>query len=476
MNRELIRSVIKVIAALLLIAPGGLTQAGKPRVVKNIIVMIGDGMGFNQVWATDMFDKGTTGSQLFEKFPIHYAMSTYPTGGDYDPAQAWSNFYYVIGGVTDSAAAATAMSTGRKTYDGGIGMIGADQAGAVRGRHAVEYAEAQGMATGVVSTNFFSDATPAGFVAHNVFRDNTYEIAQEMLGGSDVDVIMGAGHPDYDDNGQYRPGGTYNYVGGQANWNALVNGTLSVKDADHNGLADDRWTMVESKEQFENLATTATPPKRVCGVARVCHSLQWFRYDARGTDPANYREDPPYAVALNTGVPTLVTMARGALNVLSQDPDGFFVMIEGGSIDWACHNNQKGRLIEEVLDFDHAVEAVAAWVETHSNWQETLLIVTADHENGHLWGENSNPAFDPLENYGVGHLPGMKYNATYHTNTLVPFFAKGPAAVEGMVRERANQADPVRGLYLDNAELGQMLNGVIYGFLVPVELSGFRAE
>ena len=92
---------------------------------------------------------------------------------------------------------------------------------------------------------------------------------------------------------------------------------------------------------------------------------------------------------LNTTVPGLATMTEGALNVLDNDEQGFFLMVEGGAIDWAAHANQTGRTIEEEIDFNKAVDAVIYWVQRNSNWSETVLIVTGDHETGTLYGPGS---------------------------------------------------------------------------------------
>jgi len=203
---------------------------------------------------------------------------------------------------------------------------------------------------------------------------------------------------------------------------------------------------VQTRSDFQALMSGETPA-RVCGIPQVAKTLQQLR--GGNADAA------PYAVPMNNNVPTLPEMALGALNVLDEDPDGFFLMIEGGAIDWASHSNQSGRMIEEQLDFTHAVEAVVSWVEEHSNWQETLLVVTADHETGYLWGPGSNPNWRPLVNNGAGVVPGMTWYTTIHTNSLVPVYAQGAAgqSLAGL----ANQIDPVRGAYLDNAELGAWL-------------------
>ncbi len=86
------------------------------------------------------------------------------------------------------------------------------------------------------------------------------------------------------------------------------------------------------------------------------------------------------------------------------------------------------RLIEEQISFDQAVSAVVDWVNANSNWGETLLIVTGDHETGYLWGPGSNPTWEPLVNNGADMMPGMAFNSGNHTNSLVHLYAKGDDA------------------------------------------------
>ena len=148
-------------------------------------------------------------------------------------------------------------------------------------------------------------------------------------------------------------------------------------------------------------------------------------------------------------------MTKAALNILDDDPDGIFLMVEGGAVDWASHANQSGRLIEEQIDFDNAVEAVVDWVQRNSNWGETLLVVTGDHECGYLTGPGSDPSWEPVVNNGEGALPGLEWHSGNHTNSLIPFFAKGDAA--RLLRYFADKLDPVRGPYLDNSEMGAAL-------------------
>jgi alkaline phosphatase len=118
-------------------------------------------------------------------------------------------------------------------------------------------------------------------------------------------------------------------------------------------------------------------------------------------------------------------------------------------------------MIEEQIDFDNAVQAVVDWVQANSNWGETLLIVTGDHETGYLTGpmDISNPVWVPVVNNGAGVVPGMQWNFGEHTNQLVPFYAKGDDG--RWFKKAATFIDPVRGRYIDNTDIA----GVIFQLL-----------
>jgi len=443
------RTWVFVLACLFVGAAAAQVEQARP---KNIVVMISDGCGYNQIAATGLFCEGKADAAVYHTFDVKLAVSTFPANGSYEPDKAWQDFDYVKTNYTDSAAAATALATGVKTDSGVLGM----NADLEPVPNVVERAETLGKATGVVSSVLFTSATPAGFVVHNKSRNDFGRIGADMTLKSQVDVIMGAGHPLFDGYGRLRPGGDFQYVGAPGVWwNAMRQGTAGADvDADHNGVMDDAWTAIETREEFQKLAT-GPAPKRVFGLTRVPMAGQQGRISDR--DPG---DDLPDQVPFIMSIPTLSEMTAGALNVLDDDPDGFFLMIEGGAVDLAGHRNQAGRMIEEQRDFDEAVKTVVEWVEATSNWNETLVIVTADHETGYLTVEKTveTPipwASLPLTVEKAGEMPKVRWNSGQHTNSLVPLFAKGPGA--NRLKARIVGEDPKRGPYIDNTAVGQLV-------------------
>ncbi|MBI9016056.1 MAG: alkaline phosphatase [Phycisphaerae bacterium] len=426
---------------------------------KNVILFISDGCGFNHVQVADYYQYGQEGQQSYEKFPVKLAAQTFPFGGSYDEAKAWSDFGYVKKSPTDSAAAATALSSGSKTQNGKLN-IGND------GNKMVvltDYFEKLNKSTGVVTSVMFAHATPAGFVAHNESRNNYLEISNEMINESPLEVIMGCGHPLYktketkkDEKADFNYNTVetnvltdkpdYKYTGSKETWENLLKGKAGA-DADNDGKADS-WTLIQDRNKIQKLATGDTP-KRLLAVPRSHSTLQQSRLGDNKADA--------FAVRLNENMPTLAEMTNAALNVLDNDPDGFFVMIEGGAVDWAAHGNQSGRVIEEMIDFNLAVDAAVKWVEKNSSWDETLIIVTADHETGYLTGLDSDkkPYFKPIKNNGKGKMPGFQWNSGGHTNSLVPVYAKGPGSK--MLKKSIIGKDPERGEYIDNTAISDTI-------------------
>ncbi len=515
------------------------THADRPaensdRPAKNVILMVADGAGFNTFDAAAMYlgrwDAQAQRSRLVYDGPgwVRYACTTYPlslvrvpfTAGNtrwrlpapgggtalelelrwnpaqspwlvYNPGKAWDTrallgisaagfrgYAWLRTTPTDSAAAATALGSGIKTYNGAINWSPADQP--LLGQTLAEIAKARGKAVGVITTVPWSHATPAGLGgAHNRSREAYAEIANEMLTAPYLDLIMGAGHPEFDNNGRpisppadktakrVEADKTANasppaskgaaklakretkYVGGPATWLLLRQGKHPAG-----------WRLIETPEEFQALAEGKGPPIepgpapriKLLGTAQVATTLQ----QGRGKYQAG---DTPFSQPRNPNVPSLATMAQAALRALSADTDGFYLAIEGGAVDWANHSNQPARMVEEQLDFLRAVEAVVQWVETHSRWDETLVIVTADHETGLIWGPQSDRvAFQPIVDRGEGHLPGLRYNATGHTNSLVPLYARGPGSqrfatlVDGQDPTAAAKWG-FSGQYVDNTDI-----------------------
>ncbi|ASJ20112.1 hypothetical protein BA700_12865 [Corynebacterium stationis] len=250
---------------------------------------------------------------------------------------------------------------------------------------------------------------------------------------SDLSVIMGAGHPLYDDSNNLRTTPAYEYIN-QPEFDALASG-------------ESDWEFMENNEQFEALANgEVAEGGKYFGIPQVASTLQQGR--------AGDENSTPYSDPMNDVV-DLPTMTTGALNVLGQDDDGFSVLIEGGAIDWTGHANQSAREIEEMQDFNASVDAAIEWVETNSNWEETLLIVTADHETGYLSGMNEPE--DGKWNVMAGDsstLPTHEWYSGNHTNQVVPFFFKGAGSEDIMGQVKGT--DPVRGDYIDNTDIAKL--------------------
>ncbi|MDP8244249.1 MAG: alkaline phosphatase [Candidatus Hinthialibacter antarcticus] len=415
---------------------------------KNVIIMIADGMGFLHTEAASLYRYGKTKGQIYWDFD-HYAVQTSSlnTKQGYDPNVVYDDFKNLLKDPTDSASSATALSTGVKTLNAMLGMTPDKK----HLRHIMEDAEEMGKATGVLTTVYFAHATPAGFIVHIDSRGKYKEVANQMLWDSKTDVIIGAGHPWYNDDGEkvggYQPDPfstplKYDRVGGLASWKKILDGTPGA-DADGDGEPD-AWTLVDSKQDFRALASKKSGlPKRLFGLAPLYSTLQQSR--------SGNQFLPPYEEALISASPTMTELMAAALNVLNQDEDGFVLMAEGGAVDWASHGNQPGRMIEEQIDFDRAIEYTVAWVEKHSSWDETALLITADHECGYLCGPGSDPTWQPLFSYGAGKMPGMEFHSGGHTNQLVPLFVKGAGTEK--YKDKVIGKDPVHGPFIDNTSI-----------------------
>ena len=345
---------------------------------KNVILMVSDGIGFNGWLAADYYE-GKAGQQSYQitrpdgTEPRVYGLAhsalnlidadgnVLPSGSDiaeasgaveqgYDPTSRWERFentmlndFAPMGEsyttYTDSAAAGTALMTGRKTANGRINL---DWSGEHEFQTIAQIAMAEDRAAGSIASVMISHATPAAAIAHNVSRNNYAEIFNEMA-ASDLDVIMGAGHPLYDNSGSaFTPeeDSAYQFVGGQETLAALTS------EEGLNGFA-----FVDAKSDFEALASGEDLPQKVIGVARAGATLQALREDLSDADT-------PSGMAKNEAVPDLATMTLGALLYsglirLATDP-------ERGTDGMKVIQHIAGVLVETYLVFDEPDQAMDA--------------------------------------------------------------------------------------------------------------------
>src|SRR5690625_2668523 len=242
-------------------------NAGGPR---NVIYLIGDGMGVNQIDSGSLYEHGTSGYQfsadpasgeiepvpgevdpVYQDFPVQEAVATYQHGNTYDSEATWSDFSHALDSHTDSAAGGTALASGIRTFNGAIGV---DSCGRPV-ETVTELASERGMATGVVTSVPFSHATPASFSAHNPSRHNYQAIAQEMISETDLDVIMGTGHPYFDGDGQEREDPDFEYID-EAAFDELSNGETG-------------FSYISDRAAFADLSTAEQTPERLFGLAEV---------------------------------------------------------------------------------------------------------------------------------------------------------------------------------------------------------------
>lgn len=465
--KKLNRLAAATLIALSVSSPILANEAAKP--AKNVILLISDGAGMETWNAASYYRHGALGREVYDKFDVKLFSATHPLNTStkptksgqesvkFDSAKLWDtqksdNTYkgklgnydgyfqgydYARTDFTDSAAAATALASGYKTYNNAINWSNDD----TRLKHIGEYVVESGRALGVVSSVQWSHATPAGFLAHNINRNNYAEIAKEVVDSGLATVVMGAGHPYYDNNGKKvepKDEKAFRFVGGKATWDKLTSGNSD-------------YQLIESKQDFLALAENRFDFKgkqKILGTTQTANTIQFSRTGVTAGD-------------LLDNQPDLSTMTQGALNVISKNPQGFFLMVEGGAVDWAAHANNLPRLIEEQIDFNLAVETAVKWVEKNSSWDETLLIVTTDHGNGLLQGPDSNnEIYSPVINQGAGALPLVRWHTDNHTRELVPVYAKGKGAefFNSVARKEPNlgrfyKVAPESQRYVDNTHI-----------------------
>jgi alkaline phosphatase len=304
-----------------------------PQKVKYVFLFIGDGMGLAQVNLTEAYlaalqDRIGFEPLNFTKFPQVGLVSTYANDQM----------------ITCSAAAGTALATGHKTN---VGRISMDPSGSEPYESIATKAKKSGFKVGIVTSTSIDHATPAAFYAHQPDRNMYFEIGLE-LAQSDFDFFAGGGFLEPDD--------------------TLEGGSVNVIDY----AMQKGFNVVNTRTGFEKLAPGGGKTLVLSPDAASEASL-------------------PFAIDMEPGDITLADYTAKAIGMLYNDK-GFFLMVEGGKIDWACHGNDAATAIQEVLAFEKAIGNAVAFYEMHP--EETLIIVTADHETGGLALGNQETGYD----------------------------------------------------------------------------------
>jgi len=305
---------------------------------KNVIFMIGDGMGVSQVFAGLTANHG----KLFLNNFKHIGFSETQSANNY---------------ITDSAAGGTALACGVRTYNGGLGV----NKDTVAVKSILENAEDKGLATGLVSTSAITHATPASFIAHQPSRSMYENIATDFL-KTDIDVFIGGGLDHFS------------------------------KRKDGRNLLDDLQKKNYRVETEMNKIASVKSGK-LAGLVAGVHTE---RLAERGD--------------------MLPVATETAVNILSNNKKGFFLMVEGSQIDWGGHANSTVYIVEDMLDFDRAIGKA---LEFASKDRETLIVITADHETGGLAINGGD--------MNTGKVSGS-YATKDHSAVMVPVFAYGPGA------------------------------------------------
>jgi alkaline phosphatase len=332
---------------------------------KNIILLIGDGMGLTQMSTAFYYQDKTPSFTRFQHIGLHQN----------EPTDAK---------ITDSAAGATAFSTGYKSYNSAIGVDKDTMAKPT----ILEMAAQRGQATGVIATSSITHATPASFYAHVEDRNLEDKIASHLV-KSPVDFFAG--------------GGIEYFVRRKDGLNYLDSLQAKGFKVDTTGLnAPTSWV---AGQKYGYLLASDGMPKMSEG---------------RGD--------------------FLPNATQMAIDHLSQDKDGFFLMVEGSQIDWGGHANDADWIIDEVKDFDKAIDAALDFAEKDGN---TLVIVTADHETGGL----SLSAAEVRMQRTYEHI-NPTFSTGGHSATLIPVYAYGPGAAKFM------------GIYQNNEVFDRMLEAL----------------
>ncbi len=377
---------------------------------RNVILFIGDGMGQAHRFAGQLLAAGRDGRLAMDRLPVLGQMNTMCA----DPTTF----------VTDSAAAASAIATGVKTLNGCVAI---DPNGA-RCTTVLEAAKQSGRSVGLVSTCQITDATPAAFAAHVPLRASQSEIARQYIEETGVDVILGGGAAHWYPYGERLP----DSMRLTASRRGIGSAGNLVEEAQRRGYD----VVTDAASLAQTVAWRAkTDPAPLLGL---------FAGDelfVQSTEGLGGLYDPPVSLA---------EMTSAAIDVLSRNPEGFFLMVEESAIDRMAHHNNAALTLKGVLELDRAVQVALAFAERSP---DTLVIVTADHECGGMAVAGSLDQPYPYEPGGglldtllagedgpfpvadaeYGFVVG--WATTGHTSAPVPVTAIGPGSegVQGFI-------------------------------------------
>ena len=335
-----------------MVQPADATAIENLKPVKNIILMIGDGMGFEAVTAARIASYGRGLGLAMDSFPYTGQSLSYSLDDDQ---------------ITDSAAGATALASGIKTLNGRIG----EDAESKPLKTIADLARERGKSVGIVVTCEVNHATPACFISHVKSRSNMWEIARQ-ISQEPLEVLLGGGY-------------AYFLPGSQPE-----------------SVRDDELDLLGTMRARGATVTTDLAEFRRLDLAKV-NSLVGLFYPI-ALPPKGKREID------------LPELTQAALTVLSRNPKGFFLMVEGSQIDWEGHGNNLVGSVNETLDFDQAIARVLEFARQDG---QTLVIVTADHETG---GLSINRTGTREMTFTAG------WTTNEHTGNVVPVFAYGPNA------------------------------------------------
>jgi alkaline phosphatase len=495
-----------LLGAALVAAPLTAASAQTAPKIKNVIVVINDGGGPTVYDAYRMF-KGKLPVTSTQKFKASW-VSTYPLRSDsstnntpgtddqdasvvYDSAKFWDTVP-VAGNSTvagysaypagfagyewsryahpDSGNTASSLSNGAKSYNNSINVDGSGDP-QVTIVDLLEASKKAGRRTGIVTTVEFADATPAALGgAHNIARANRNAIADEMFSTGNLDVIAGAGNPDFNNDGVAQIP-NYSWISANS-WSDLKNGT--------NVFGNNVWNfqLVQDKQAVIDLANGVVPaPEKLAMIVKAFTSLQ-FNRSGDVTDPSVPHTKQPFTDAPNANVPSQKELTLAALNALGRTVNaksgkakGFYLMTEAGAVDRAEHANNTGRMLEEMQASDETVQAIIDWVNdksTDANWNNTLLVVTADHDHVLYGPDAERIPFQGLKSDGVGRTPRHKWFGPNHGTGLVPVYAMGRGSDELIAL--ANRIDTYtdangntygHGNYMDQTDIGNFLKAAV---------------